>query len=272
MNYCVVDGIFYSFDELQHHGIKGQQWGVRRFQNDDGSLTDEGKRRYSESLSNIYDKDDDYDGDYAIPKGSSAFRRSSSYKDSGFGDDKYSYVYDYDNSVDDKFYEQFGRKVSAYTVVDDIVLAGKSTIGKAFVDKMLSLDNEDDIDAMDTLYYDSRHRLGKDYVEDLFSLPYEPSKHIDALEKAGADMVSRMLSTQRNDVLDAKLQRRGIRDLDTAANDIGRSIVDKLLSEGYSGIRDYNDYGSAAGVTTPTVIFDPNKTLNQLDYWLDEYE
>ena len=31
---------------LSHHGIKGQQWGVRRFQNEDGTLTEEGRRRY----------------------------------------------------------------------------------------------------------------------------------------------------------------------------------------------------------------------------------
>lgn len=31
---------------LIHHGIKGQKWGVRRFQNEDGSLTDAGKKRY----------------------------------------------------------------------------------------------------------------------------------------------------------------------------------------------------------------------------------
>ena len=28
-----------------HHGVKGQRWGVRRFQNPDGSLTEKGKRR-----------------------------------------------------------------------------------------------------------------------------------------------------------------------------------------------------------------------------------
>ena len=32
--------------ELYHHGIKGQKWGIRRFQNEDGSLTAEGERRY----------------------------------------------------------------------------------------------------------------------------------------------------------------------------------------------------------------------------------
>lgn len=34
--------------ELYHHGIKGQRWGIRRFQNKDGSLTPAGKRRYDE--------------------------------------------------------------------------------------------------------------------------------------------------------------------------------------------------------------------------------
>lgn len=31
---------------LSHYGIKGQKWGVRRFQNADGSLTSAGKSRY----------------------------------------------------------------------------------------------------------------------------------------------------------------------------------------------------------------------------------
>lgn len=33
-------------NELKHHGIKGQKWGVRRFQNEDGSLTEAGRKRY----------------------------------------------------------------------------------------------------------------------------------------------------------------------------------------------------------------------------------
>lgn len=31
---------------LYHHGIKGQKWGIRRYQNEDGTLTAEGRERY----------------------------------------------------------------------------------------------------------------------------------------------------------------------------------------------------------------------------------
>lgn len=33
--------------EIYHHGIKGMRWGVRRYQNKDGSLTSSGKKRYN---------------------------------------------------------------------------------------------------------------------------------------------------------------------------------------------------------------------------------
>lgn len=41
-------------NELQHHGIKGQKWGVRRYQNEDGSLTQEGlaRKKKMERLAN----------------------------------------------------------------------------------------------------------------------------------------------------------------------------------------------------------------------------
>ena len=40
-------------NELQHHGVKGQRWGVRRYQNKDGTLTKAGKRRYEKELEKL---------------------------------------------------------------------------------------------------------------------------------------------------------------------------------------------------------------------------
>ena len=40
-----MDYILITDDQLYHHGIKGMRWGVRRYQNPDGSLTEKGRRR-----------------------------------------------------------------------------------------------------------------------------------------------------------------------------------------------------------------------------------
>ena len=52
MNYItntnrVSTSALYSGDFIAHHGIKGQRWGIRRYQNEDGSLTPAGEKRYS---------------------------------------------------------------------------------------------------------------------------------------------------------------------------------------------------------------------------------
>lgn len=40
--------------ELYHYGVKGQKWGVRRYQNKDGSLTPAGKKRLAKDLKKDY--------------------------------------------------------------------------------------------------------------------------------------------------------------------------------------------------------------------------
>lgn len=50
--------------EIYHHGIKGQKWGVRRFQNVDGSLTEEGKMHRQKYISKETEKNNAYYAKY----------------------------------------------------------------------------------------------------------------------------------------------------------------------------------------------------------------
>lgn len=52
-------------NELYHHGVKGMKWGVRRYQNADGTLTAAGKKRYArDAREKEYDKYDETTGKY----------------------------------------------------------------------------------------------------------------------------------------------------------------------------------------------------------------
>lgn len=42
---------------LMHHGILGMHWGIRRYQNKDGTLTEAGKARYRKAFNDYYEKE-----------------------------------------------------------------------------------------------------------------------------------------------------------------------------------------------------------------------
>lgn len=65
--------------ELQHHGVKGQRWYVRRYQNYDGTWTAEGRERYGKDVNKSANKVESREfltEERSIPAGTKMYRTS----------------------------------------------------------------------------------------------------------------------------------------------------------------------------------------------------
>ena len=107
-------------NELCHHGILGQKWGIRRFQNKDGSLTKAGAARYGVGTHGEF-LGQSRDEDIRIKAGAMAQRVSSNDKENESGR---TYV-----SFDKLDHLNYVDSLASGTIGDGVTISGKSKNG-----------------------------------------------------------------------------------------------------------------------------------------------
>lgn len=119
----------YTKTYLQHHGIKGQKWGVRRFQNADGTLTAAGRKRISKeykkestrvtnaltkNYNKLYVKSYNKTADYMNNGGIDKFNKQQEKKYGKNFTKRDSYMSDYSKEFDKQFSKNWNKTLTEF--------------------------------------------------------------------------------------------------------------------------------------------------------------
>lgn len=268
-------------DELEHHGILGMKWGIRRYQNKDGSLTVAGKKRYKTSSNKIskkklksgmYTRSDS--DDITFPKGTKLYRMTYSNSDPAKG------LYVTRNKMDRDYYKNsysdslmgLGEdpkelKENTYTTNDELKIPSWDKRKAAFEEVANNKKIRSEIiEDMATQYIKrsamikvSSIKDAKDYIKegnvDLYEKKYI-KKIIGESSEYGKTKIEEL--DKQNPLTKAKIMSQIISASEKARN----AYINILKSQGYNATVD--DFGrkglwGAQGDTSESlIIFDPS--------------
>lgn len=215
---------YISNNELYHFGIKGQKWGIRRYQNEDGSYTELGKERYSDRR--MYKSRGG-----TMKKGTIVSRVLVNNKDDVTYDNKkyVSHTPKDNEKWEDLFknYYKYETSTVMYQLLDDVKIASNREAGKVFVKDVLKKIGPKKVVEESRM---ARYRLHgsrnpKYYYKDF---------------KSYGEMGSYNLAMQ---------------------TEIGKAYVDALLKRGYQGVSDVHGQNTAKD---PLIIFNPDKHFKKI--------
>lgn len=226
----------YRIDELIHHGVKGQKWGVRRYQNKDGSLTPAGKLRYRD--------EECEDGSYVLRKGSEVHRVTANPDKEKTGHayisfmdaDVKGYKHEITNWLNKGADEHIKTFDLTMKLTKDLVLPSEIEKAKTYVELL----SDQKVDFKPML------RLQAAYSDMDGKLVGRPKRVIDGLVKQGMDQeVALQYTLFAMSMFNSENNRK--------------AFVDVLKSKGYNAIEDLED--SYSHRMKPIIVFERENAL-----------
>lgn len=227
---------------LEHSGILGQKWGVRNYQNYDGSLTEAGRARYHKSQSSI---------DKIINKALDRANTSINSTIENYQSDiqwalKEVGVKRYKN------YDKVTNNKNLYRMANDEKVDDKR--------KYVSVTNKDRSRYQD---YAADHEIWADDDKDLYEYTYKTKKSLKV--KKPESFVSEYFDEVYSKPTIQKageafiLNIQGIDRIRANFRDQSEEQIEKAKKQGYDAIVDMEDYSGAAAY--PLVILNPKDSI-----------
>lgn len=220
-------------EELYHFGIKGQKWGVRRYQNKDGTLTDAGRKR-AKQYSDKYKSED-----FNLKKGTQ-FQRIGSPNEADTHDRTYVSFGKTDNARYMDVQETFpgGYKIEL-TAMNQVTVAKGKTLVDTYIELYGSTPVKEFIGA-DRTYLDYRGN--------------ERSRYSKAEIKERTKVYKNAMKDQESFDKSFKLFNADL----MGKTKVSSEYFNRLKNKGYNSMHDYNDRDFA---DNPLIVFDRGKDL-----------
>lgn len=236
------------YEYLAHYGIKGQKWGVRRYQNSDGTLTAAGKKRYG-----------GHEDDMTFEKGYT-FVHTSVIKDIKMKDLP-TYLSPANKNNTDTYLGPYAKYLAVTKKTNDVyahALQSKKAIlvpsdkkMREEFDRLMSKDKKFIDVAMKGIYETAKKR---DSIKD--NTPWEDFKK----DK------NRMFSLFTASYLDQHMMRRPVYTKQYALGmDFAKRYIKSLSKQKYNAILDYNDNGKYYAAEASLIILNGKRWLEKSD-------